>query len=210
MKKSKGALTASLQSAFGLIVELDLSSWDLFLDGSSLAPERDFTKIAYSDDSSYLDIYLAGYKGGFYNFLMKDYSFFQFWEAEGSARYAFYPNPFDLSKLNESDIFSDSYSSLPAKFSRAPIRYDYDKQSHRCRDHPAAHFHIGTEEDSRIMSGRVISPLLFVMLILRKYYFPIWRKGRGGDLDKVMTSEREKCVIDPIYIKEDFSLFHII
>ena len=88
-------------------------SWDLvhrFRIGQSVAGfhplgvNDEFRDIALDAGSSYAEVYVAGCRLRHYNFILNDFSYFQFSIFGEDLRYAFYPNPFwqlgRIEKLN--------------------------------------------------------------------------------------------------------------
>ncbi|MGH1558005.1 hypothetical protein ACRAWD_09940 [Caulobacter segnis] len=57
--------------------------------------DEDFRHAAMSDETLYEDLYLLGLRTSHYNFLLSDFSYFQFSvNGDGESRFAYYPNPF--------------------------------------------------------------------------------------------------------------------
>src|SRR5437660_297939 len=72
---------------------------------SSPAPIQvndEFRDLLLNKESDYVSIYSAGLGLSHYNFLLTDYSFFQFsWFSLNHVRYAYFPNPFTNSSGEE-------------------------------------------------------------------------------------------------------------
>jgi len=54
------------------------------------------------------------------------------------------------------------------------VRYDYDEESYNPGLHPAAHFHLGFNNDTRIGIHYIMSPKSFLYFILRQLYPEYW------------------------------------
>ena len=186
---------------------------------SPLAVEEEFRRLVLSDEPSYKDVYMAGLRLSHYNFLLSDYSFFQFsWEAENKVRYAFYPNPFasgngvnGLSKIRRYDellraelITYEDYLSLlrdaEADLRIPLIRYENAPDQHRGLSHPCSHIHIGFHSDNRWPLNRVLTPFAFSMYIVKQYYGDIWRANgideadeTGSRFERELINEKANC-----------------
>jgi hypothetical protein len=168
-----------------------------FVNPSFLMPNEDFNKISLKFDSKYEEVFLVGLEKQYFNLILKDYSYFQFnfriaedpknGHLNPFARYAFYPNPFEkadevffemhgLYKMGELDFedYSQALSEAKLSMKRTPVRYDLSFKQYRKVYHPAAHFHFGISENSRIATDKLFSPLLFTMFILNMYYINDW------------------------------------
>src|SRR5579862_3995665 len=66
-----------------------------FANPTSLAVVDAFRDISLAKDARYEEIYRTGIELAHYNFMLTDYSYFQFsWFGKDNVRYAYYPNPF--------------------------------------------------------------------------------------------------------------------
>lgn len=198
------------------------ASWDLverlglalsFSNPWSLDVDPDFRDVTLGRLSRYEDIYLLGLRRSYYNFILGEYSFFQFAAGSDWARYAFYPNPFrarddemlrDLdSELKEGAISFEEFSQILAEESAttnvAPIRYEYAPLQYREFNHPCAHMHIGHHSGNRWPVARRLSPAAFTMIVMRQCYGEEWislgdaQGGREPSLNERMAVERERC-----------------
>ncbi len=57
-----------------------------------------------------------------------------------------------------------------------PIRYDVDSNGYRTGVHPAAHIHIGLDNNVRIAVRREMTPLSFTLFVMRQMYPECWAK----------------------------------
>lgn len=149
---------------------------------------------------SYYDTYTSGLKNFDYDFLLADQSFFQF-EFKNSPtseiRYAFFQNPVDLIPYpeyvsQELEKYSIEFSveeigdSLLAEYDQyiaeqeiisnfSTIRYDLDNTNYQPLVHSVSHFHFGFQNHSRIPSCKILSPLSFVVMVIKNVYFESWK-----------------------------------
>ena len=77
------------------------------------------------------------------------------------------------------DLFRSEYeefvlSSAEPKESVTPIRYDFAPDRYCSVAHPASHLHIGCENEMRLGTTRILSPMSFTLLILRQRYPSYW------------------------------------
>ncbi len=192
----------SIVSSFDLMNSLGLTDWSRFPNQKNLAVDDEFKKVILNSTSKYEDIYRSALGLAHYNFILEDYSFFQF-SIHGigdhqSMRYAFYPNPYLVSDTFEGfskdmitegevfvlgELYSQELDEAELSFLVPPIRYDYEPQSYLPTKHPAAHLHIGVFQSSRVALRRQLSPLAFTFFVAKNYYPIEWAKGE--DLDPV-------------------------
>lgn len=177
-------------------------SWEFFkqltLDRTliwkaSLPVDEDFRRVALAPESFYAEIYRVGLSRSSYNFLLSDYSYFQFsWDSDAAWRLAYFPNPWIAGVPDAQDILdqwealeemgglshedaSDLIEELPYKGAIPAIRFEYSRQQYREIVHPAAHFHIGRNADNRWPCAVLLGPHAFSMLVARLYYADQWR-----------------------------------
>lgn len=170
--------------------------------------------VALNKAATYQQIFRIASWRKHYNFILNDFSFFQFSIAGNNLRYAFYPNPF-VGGLAESiddlhnyvlqgvmteDEFSQAVDDANIAISNPPIRYDHAPDQYRGLRHPTSHFHIGHATESRWPIARVISPQAFTLLILKQYYSTSWALKDNEDephlnsLDRDLSALRAACV----------------
>jgi hypothetical protein len=166
-----------------------------------LPVNEEFRDVVLSGESTYVSIYLTGLGLSHYNFLMTDYSFFQFsWTSPDHVRYAYYPNPFVVGEDNLSEIRQwrellengsitlEDYLSIlrdaQSGIGVPPVRYESAPDQHKGLQHPSSHFHIGHHQDNRWAINRTITPLAFTLLILKHYYGPAWREMGTDEQDE--------------------------
>jgi hypothetical protein len=195
-----------IHRSWEMVYRLDLG--ETFSNGASLGVNEEFRDLVLADESSYLRIYLAGINLSHYNFLLIDYSYFQFsWSSPDRVRYAYYPNPFEGNaadfkrrrELVESGLITqDEYLSIlhDARLDpRVPLlRYEYAPDQHKGLHHPCSHFHIGHHGDNRWALNRLLTPLAFTLLILKLYYGSVWRDLGLDEADECGNSFEAKLI----------------
>jgi hypothetical protein len=179
----------------------------------SLEVDSDFRDVTLDRLSQYEEVYLLGLRKSHYNFILNEYSYFQFAAGADWARYAFYPNPFrprddemlrDLSyELKEGVITFEDFSQILAEESVTlnvpPIRYEYAPHQYREFHHPCAHMHIGHYRGNRWPVARRLSPAAFTMIVVKQCYGEEWvslgdeQGERQPSLNQRMAIERERC-----------------
>jgi hypothetical protein len=170
---------------------------ETFASGAPLEVRPEFRDLVLRSETDYVTIYLAGMNWSFYNFVLFDFSFFQFsWSSDQSVRYAYYPNPFsskveDLKRrkeLVEAGMITEEENLVILREEgidpRTPlIRYEYAPEQYKELLHPCSHFHIGHHDDNRWALNRILSPLAFTLLILKHYYGPTWKESGTDESD---------------------------
>lgn len=168
-----------------------------FANPTSLPISEAFRDISLANNARYEEIYRKGMELVHYNFMLTDYSYFQFsWFSKDNVRYAYYPNPFarersmlaDHQRLRELEeagwltheewlaVISDHHVA-----NRDPmIRFEHAENEYRAFHHPCAHLHIGHPPRGRWCVARVLTPVAFTMLILKHQYPQEWQ-SRGND-----------------------------
>jgi len=160
---------------------------------SLLKPNKLKYKINSIESPKYEELFLFSLENQYYNIILNDYSYFQFdFDEEEdrknryiypSARYAFYPNPFEninddigaIQQLyDEGEIDFEEYSQAMSEAKplgkKIPVRYDLSFKQYREIYHPVSHFHFGMAENSRIPTDKLFTPLLFTKFIVNMYY----------------------------------------
>ncbi|AYN29240.1 DUF2290 domain-containing protein [Buttiauxella sp. 3AFRM03] len=56
-----------------------------------------------------------------------------------------------------------------------PIRYDIDCDHYCEHSHPYCHFHFGSENDGRIATKKILTPISFTAFVLRSFYPKAWK-----------------------------------
>lgn len=160
-----------------------------------------FKKASYSSD--YITVYKAGIQNLDYDILLFDNSFLQFEFLKpigepAKIRYAFFQNPrlfytyeeflnilrqdgLITTETNEEigDSLYDDYDQFLLEQNINPeattIRYDADTNGYRPLIHSYSHIHIGHQNHIRIPSDKIISPIKFILFVLKHVYYEHWK-----------------------------------
>ena len=224
---NKNSILVSLEEVKTLLVKAQLYDYENTSRPRSVSGNKlsaNFLSMMFSDD--YDAIYKTAMKNLDYDFVLFDGSFLQF-SVTGHAnneiiRYAYFPNPrshrtyYEFLIDNETtydeagDMFTEEYeqyvSEARLKNIVTPIRYDYDydayaKDSH----HPASHLHIGLEENVRIPISKIITPQVFLLLVIRNIYFDHWKHAQLDDTFRnIAERAKQQC---PDLAADKFTVF---
>jgi hypothetical protein len=80
----------------------------------------------------------------------------------------------------------------PKVFRRIPcayIRYDFDGGSFRTGVHPAAHIHIGLDNPIRIGLGKQLTPLAFLLFVIRQMYPENWERLLNNSVHRTLPNK---------------------
>lgn len=173
---------------------------------ASLTPSEEFKRAAFDSEIGYSELYRIGLARYDYNILLTDLSFFQFHCVEGGirpgVRYAFYPNPYPIVRFSQfyeeqsrttEGITYEHYlqhlSEMDERIRVPLLRFDLAVGDYKPLEHPAAHMHIGLDEDNRWPCSRIITPHGFVLLVAKLYYPKAWGREREH-FDAALAAEK--------------------
>lgn len=140
---------------------------------------------------NYVEQWKLSHAHRWFHVVLEDLAYFTFSEVDGKSSYGYYPCPLDVQSLSdylrERDIELTQKNRLAAaekyelsvqtanlRESITPIRYDLDTGAYRTCTHPATHIHIGLDNQIRIATRRLMTPLAFVLFIFRQVYPDNW------------------------------------
>jgi hypothetical protein len=176
----------------------------------------DFKNASIKED--YFSCYSTGLNNFDYDFLLKDESYFQF-EYDNSSkfleiRYAFFQNPVDYKTYEEfiieviipsnlvdsideaGSLFEEDYKQFlneqDVKNKYLTIRYDVDYINYHPIVHSLSHLHIGHQNNLRIPVEKFLTPLRFVIFIIKNVYYREWKSFVDSDPDYINQMLR-KC-----------------
>lgn len=172
---------------------------------------NDFAKICRRED--YITIYKSAIQSNDYHLLLFDDSFIQFDLLEQNKpklRYSYYQFPFNfptyeeyLKSINQDfnvvgyeykDEYDQALLDAPKKDTFLSIRYDYSEKEYAPGVHSVSHFHIGHGDSMRITCSIFITPLLFVIFIIKNIYFKEWQSlMKDEDFLKHYDKIKNKC-----------------
>jgi hypothetical protein len=194
----------------------------------SLTAPDEVKRVATEKGAHYQDIYITSLTHNAHNFILKDYSFFQFnFQAEDELRYGYYPNPY-VSGNHEDDYYIDaawedgvdseeiSQALIESRYycHKPLIRCEVSREQYKKFTHPASHFHFGTHGDSRWQSNVILTPLTFSLMIAKLYYPTEWNAiGAEGAkppyinvFDEVLVKRRAECRPLPADLLNDIEM----
>jgi hypothetical protein len=181
---------ANIRSTYHFLQECKLVRSAYVLKSKSASVE--FRELALTPEASYRDLFLCGLRNSDYNFLLSDYSYFQFSFTEKQRyRFGFYPNPFAGSRSDPAELdellqegiisfeeYSETLAGQPYEISKPLVRFDLDCGAYVRLTHPAAHLHVGMHNENRWPVCRCLTPRSFALLIVKLYYGNNWARGK--------------------------------
>jgi hypothetical protein len=187
-------------------------------------PEPDYTSVASVKKSNYLEQWTYYLRNNLYDFLLVDWSIFQFEllkdGGEDKYRYVYLENPYQAVQsfgqycnvsrtLGRADLESQYFSYLEddceVKEHVRPIRYDYTPLQYKRGLHPASHFHLGCINEFRLSTRKLMRPIGFTLFVARHIYPEYWEPflteiNRNQYADHVRN---RLTGVNPIYFCED-------
>jgi len=174
---------------------------------------KEFIRVAREKD--FFNAYLTALKNFDYHFLLFDESFLQFEYNRNSTdnvtlRYAYYQFPYDFptykgylmeSSLSFNEVgdtykyeYEQALSEAPKKDAFVLIRYDYSEKEYSPGVHSVSHFHFGYSNSIRIPSSVIITPLLFMLFVLKQVYSNLWKSLiEDPKFQRVYKSSKFQC-----------------
>ena len=186
---NKGHLLSSTEEAKDLLNKFYLLKNSSYIN-SPISDE--FVKVSRKED--FITTYTKALTNNDYHLLLFDDSFLQFelfkQAKKTIVRYSYYQSPFDYPTYEEylklkdlefntvgyeyKDKYDQELIEAPKKESFRSVRYDYSEKEYTQGVHSVSHFHIGFRDSIRITSSIFITPLLFVVFIIKNVYFKEW------------------------------------
>lgn len=159
----------------------------------------DSKALAQSETSTYQEIYYTAVNNLDYEFVMTDDSLFQLYLKGNIIRYAFMQNPIqplsfldflrenfedkdipkNEEKLNElqselQDDYEQRLNDQRLNEKAIYLRYDLEQTGYKPRVHSFAHLHVGLNQNFRIPIHIIMTPLSFVVTIIKWLYPNYW------------------------------------
>ncbi|MBO6835247.1 MAG: DUF2290 domain-containing protein [Alphaproteobacteria bacterium] len=226
---NKTEVTKGIHKSWSFVEELCIGM--TFSNPSPMKVEEEYRNLVLSENPKYEDIYLCGIRLSHYNFMLYDYSFFQFSCSDDyEVAYSYSPNPFGDSfermeewrQLLEQGIilepeFDQLMESSQVSINQPPIRYENSRSQYRGLEHPCSHLHIGFHRENRWAISRVLTPEAFTMFILKQYYPTEWsgfgyseESEFGNNFEERLSIERRDCRIigDDFFSDREKETFH--
>ncbi len=221
-----GKFQASLEDARKLLEKTDLFRQKGIKQINTSGVSDEFKTASQKAD--YFQVYKTAKKNFDYDFLLKDESFFQFEFKPHSnphdcpiVRYAFFQNPqeypsyrdflLEQGVIQEEDseddeIFREEYEQSlieqQINLSSTTIRFDVDTQNYRPRIHSVAHIHIGHKSNIRIPCDKILTPLMFVVFVLKHAYYNDW-KNIIENTDRQVLDSLQRSKNDTLPLSEN-------
>lgn len=163
-------------------------------------------------EKSYKDIWEYIYKNYYATFVLADRSLvlFSIKEDRKESSFSYLENPyFYISKSEfekefetDDDFLYEQYLMERVKEHVTPIRYDFYPKDYNSGLHPAAHMHIGHNNEIRIGCACLLTPLLFIFFIIRQCYPEKWIELRENSFFGVAA---KSCVqkIDSCFFSDN-------
>lgn len=166
--------------------------------------------VKYKKKDDFILFYNNSIQNFDYHFLLFDNSFIQleFDDKKPYVRYLYCPFPYDfltfeefLTELENDNVIYEEpefiYDQLLEKASlKEPcflIRYDYE-ELYNSGIHSVSHIHIGCKHQIRITTSTMITPLCFIMFILKQIYIDKWPMFlRDNDFVTLYKRNKRNC-----------------
>jgi hypothetical protein len=205
------SLQSSLVDGIACLKELGLYKSKgvklIYKDGVS----DDFKKSSLSGD--YLKIYQTAIENLDYDVLLIDDSIFQFEIDEEGARFAYFQNPSDYVSYQDfilkyfddytpehEDHFLIEYEQFRNEqninASAITIRYDLDSPNYNPNIHSISHYHIGNQNNVRIPCDKIITPLSFILFVIKHVYYYEWKEAienKNTVLNDFLDASKNEC-----------------
>lgn len=238
-KMNEGALRNSFNESLRLLKELSLVREFNQSRPFTFSMEKFSTKfIQNSQKNDYSLIYKIAMENRDYDILLSDDSFIQLSCQldsrldECSIRYAFFESPKEALSYSEfleeigfnellmdeeENVFIEEYEQFKSesqlKSAVTPIRYDFQGKDFEDLIHPVSHLHIGFNNQVRIPINRVMTPLDFIIFILRNVYWKNWKyniqQNEKFKEDILKAKRRAKPIEGKYFSDEEYMLYYM-
>jgi hypothetical protein len=184
MSITDAAYQNSIESIKRVLVKLKL------LQNSTFYKKAISRTYRINETDDFLAIYKSILENNDFSFLLHDQSIIQIEKKDGYFRYSYYNVPFIFPTYDEylesqgykfSDVGYDIREEYNQKLreselKRYPvyIRYDYSEEVYKEMCHSISHLHIGPDNSIRISSSKMLTPLAFLMIVLKNAYYDVW------------------------------------
>ncbi|TKC00031.1 DUF2290 domain-containing protein [Pedobacter cryotolerans] len=175
-----------------------------------------------SQKATYKETFLVALRNFDYDIILNDQSFFQFQMKKNGndleLRYAFFQTPFTfrsyqdfVSELLVNENNKETLEEIGELFhfeyqqyldeqelleNYSTIRYDFEGKGYRPLIHSTSHLHIGYQNHMRIPLNKTLTPLKFVLFVIKQVYYREWKEKANSDLDYIkdkLTRARINC-----------------
>ena len=217
---NQGKFNASLDESLALLKDLELLKEVNLHRNYAYSPECS----DYSRNTNYRTIYQSLVDFRDYDIQLFDESLLQMSFTNGDCRMLFIQNPMnylsfidfiseitDISELNNEDLgalqfsfeqeYEQSKDEMDLNTSAVYIRYDVDSNGRANNEniHAYTHFHIDINNKIRIPVGVYLTPLAFILFIIRHVYYDTWVKlVRDDYLSNKYLDFKKQCEALPV------------
>jgi hypothetical protein len=169
---------------------------------------------------TYFKAYNVGLANYDFDFLTNDQSFFQFEfhinDQKTEIRFSFFQNPVDFISYNDyllqlieehhlvetvdevRGLFEDEYDQFLNEQENisnyTTFRYDLDQDNYLPVVHSFSHIHVGHQNNIRIPINKVISPLKFVLFVIKNVYYLKWKNKMENNPDFILSALKDARV----------------
>lgn len=160
---------------------------------------------------SYEKMWKAAYDNSWFHIQFDDLSMIQFQQMP-SPSYHFLECPLDapsqrdlltalgMEYRNRHDagfleLYAEAVETAGSRRHVTPIRYDRDFGSYRSGVHPAAHLHIGLDNDVRLGLPREMTPFAFLLFVIRQKYPANWERVLDSNLAPALQHNVRNALI---------------
>jgi hypothetical protein len=189
----EGKFRASISQAFDLLDDGGI------LEARALSPTYPSDMAAVLRRKSYGETWQACLDDEWYDCRLLDSSLLQFRRWDQRLSYSYLESLYDVMTFDEyaSERTDENWQMLPASIRQSlepdlragyelylqsdlverpttPLRYDYEPTLYRVGVHPAGHIHFGLNNEIRVCTRRIFSPLSFTLFVVRQYYPKNW------------------------------------
>ncbi len=215
---SKGSFSISIDDSIAFLKTLGLFKGKGVKNTGEYSSE--FLKVCRTNKHTH--IYKTAIGNLDYEILLADDSIFQIAQKENYLRYCFIQNPnysfskheflkmlypdeelveIDEKTLDEliMDINENEYEQFlneqELNLGATIIRYDYDEHGYKPLLHSCSHMHIGLNENFRLPSSIILTPLKFVLFCIKQLYLDKWSDRHQNDADFVsyLATAKKGC-----------------
>lgn len=181
--------------------------------------------LAVCRDNRHTDIYEVAIRNLDYEILLVDDSIIQLYVEDSKLRYCFIQNPnthvgkleylrsiyaedelvqFDeeaiedlVAQINE-DEYEQFLNEQEINLVATIVRYDYDARGYEPLVHSCSHLHVGLNDNFRITSSIIVSPLKFAIFCLKIVYYDKWKIFFEHHRDIISYLRRAKQACTPL------------
>jgi hypothetical protein len=213
----EGKFRASITQALGVLDDAGL------LEARARKPTYPSDMATILRSKSYGEMWQACLDDEWYDCRLSDSSLVQFRRWDQKLSYSYLEAPYEAMIFEEyaSERIDENWRMLPASVRQSfeldlragyelylqselierpttPLRYDYEPALYRAGVHPAGHIHFGLNNEIRVCTRRIFTPLSFTLFFVRQYYPKNWESVLQTRKDESIFREvREKLAIVP-------------